>query len=331
MADPLLKKNDFGCPKLFLAPMEGVGSLPFRKAMSQVGGFDEACTEFLRVPANAHTPSLAKRYHHNALDPYPQAVQLMGSNPELMAEMSLILEKRLAPRIDLNCGCPSNTVTGRGAGSSLLKDPNLLYKVAKAMKSSVSIPVTAKLRSGFDDISLFEENLLAAQEAEVDFITLHPRTKKEGYKPPARWDLIARAKECLDIPVIGNGDILTVADAFDMLKQTQCDGLMIGRGAVTNPWIFHEIKSAFSKKKSPESFQGFKHFLETFIQTLPIESKLRNKINHLKQLSGFLFERTQYLQSIKRDFLRTSFDSIQTMQDKILNIMNQNYLKTNSP
>jgi len=160
----VLPKNKDGCPTLLLAPMEGLGDLTFRRAMATIGGFDQACTEFLRVPMNAHIPSLAKRYNPKDTYPIPQAAQLMGSDPILMAEMAKAVAERGAPRIDLNCGCPSNTVTGRGAGSSLLKDPNHLHKVAKAMVDAVNIPVTAKLRSGFEDISLFKENIIAAQE-----------------------------------------------------------------------------------------------------------------------------------------------------------------------
>lgn len=119
----LLPKDFFGCPYLFLAPMEGVGDRCFRRAMASVGGFDEAVTDFLRVPTNAHIQSLARVYEAGETHPIPLAVQLMGSDAELMAAMAQEVEKRGAPRIDLNCGCPSNTVTGRGAGSSLLKDP----------------------------------------------------------------------------------------------------------------------------------------------------------------------------------------------------------------
>lgn len=321
MAKNLLAKDFYGCPKLFLAPMEGIGSLPFRKAMSTIGGFDEACTEFLRIPTHAHVLSLAKRYDHAELFPFPLAVQLMGSDPGPMAEMCQILERKSAPRIDLNCGCPSNTVTGKGAGASLLKDPELLFRVAKTMKESVSIPVSAKLRSGFEDTSLFIENLLAAEQSGLDFITLHPRTKKQGYLPPADWSLITQAKQILNIPVIGNGDILNVSDALNMLKTTHCDALMIGRGAIINPWIFHEIKAHFKKAKSPESFSNFQLFLKTFISHLSKESPMKNKINHLKQLSAFLFERTEKLKFQKKKFLTTQFTSLEKMSDCIESIM----------
>ena len=201
----LLPKDPHGCPFLILAPMEGVGDRCFRRAMATVGGFDEAVTDFLRVPCNAHVQSLARVYEPEETKPIPLAVQLMGSDIELMAAMAREVEKRGAPRIDLNCGCPSNTVTGRGAGSSLLRDPDLLNQVAAAMVKAVSIPVTIKMRSGYDDTSQFKENLLAAQESGVSYITLHPRTKVDGYGPPAKWDLIAEAKSILRIPLVGNG------------------------------------------------------------------------------------------------------------------------------
>src|SRR3990167_9061140 len=123
----MLPKDPHGCPYLQLAPMEGVGDLSFRKAIASIGGFDEAVRDFLRVPANAHVKSLSKVYFASELAPIPLAAQIMGSDPDLMAAMAQELVLRGAPRIDVNCGCPSHTVTGRGAGSSLLKDPKLLH------------------------------------------------------------------------------------------------------------------------------------------------------------------------------------------------------------
>lgn len=303
----ILAKDAHGCPYLFLAPMEGIGDRPFRRAMASIGGFNEACTEFLRVPINACIPSLAKRYQSTDTYPIPQAVQLMGSNPELMAQMAQEMERKGAPRIDLNCGCPSNTVTGRGAGSSLLKEPNHLYKIAKAMVDTVSIPVTAKLRSGFEDTSLFKENILAAQESGIRFLTLHPRTKVDGYGPPARWDLIAEAKQLLRIPVVGNGDVLSVQDALNMLQQTRCDALMIGRGSVINPFIFHEIKAHFSNKAIKHSGEHVIQFLYEFKQEMGIDYPPRTQINKLKQLVNFLFRSNTWLSEKKQQFLSSTY------------------------
>lgn len=307
-----LPKNPNGSPYLFLAPMEGLGDRPFRKAMARVGGFNEACSEFLRVPANAHVESLAKRYHPGDTHPIPQAVQLMGSDAHLMSLMAQAVEKRGAPRIDLNCGCPSNTVTGRGAGSSLLKNPEHLYRVAKAMVEAVSVPVTAKLRSGFDDTSLFKENLQAAQASGIAFLTLHPRTKAEGYGPPANWDLIAEAKELLEIPVVGNGDILTVQDACRMLQETRCDALMIGRGAAINPFIFQEIQARFSGKTFHPEDKNIEGFLHTFLEELPQELTRRGKLNKIKQLFSCLFKQNASLLEKRALLLSAPFDDADT-------------------
>lgn len=301
----LLPKQKNGCPYLLLAPMEGVGDRTFRKAMATIGGFDEAVRDFMRVPSNAHVKSLAKEYDADELGSLPLAAQIMGSDPELMADMAREIEARGAPRIDLNCGCPSNRVTGRGAGSSLLKEPDFLYEVAKSMVSAVKIPVSIKMRSGYDDISLFTENLLAAQESGACYITLHPRTKVEGYGPPARWDLIAKAKETLKIPVVGNGDILTVQHALDMLRTTACDALMIGRGSVINPFIFHEIKAHFANERYEPQWSALGHFLNVFFTDIEANLPTKGKVNKLKQLMSFLFKGSDALCKL-RDTILTS-------------------------
>lgn len=303
----LLDKDSFGCPYLFLAPMEGVGDRCFRRAMASIGGFDEAVTDFLRVPTNAHIQSLARVYDAEETRPIPLAAQLMGSDIQLMAAMASEIESRGAPRIDLNCGCPSNTVTGRGAGSSLLKDPDLLHEVAKAMVKAVSVPVTIKMRSGYDDTSRFKENLLAAQESGARFITLHPRTKVDGYGPPARWDLIAEAKSILKIPVVGNGDVLTVEHALKMLNETHCDALMIGRGSVINPFIFHQIRAHFAGKTYQPRWDDLQCYLDVYISEIPPESSQRLKINKMKQLMGFLFKGTEELLNRRQAMLTTTY------------------------
>jgi tRNA-dihydrouridine synthase C len=311
-----LKKGT--CPKLYLAPMEGVGSQGFRRALARIGGFDEACTEFLRVPSNAHVKSLASRYDPTDTSPIPQAAQIMGSIPSLMGDMSYELQLLGAPRIDLNCGCPSNTVTGRGAGSSLLKTPRLLYEIAKSMKESIAVPLSVKLRSGFEDTSLFQENLLAAQEAGASFITLHPRRKIDGYSGKANWDLIRIAKELLSIPVVGNGDILTPQDAHRMLEETNCDALMIGRGAVINPWIFHQVKLYFGVMTKLESWEETYLYFLHFAKEIGKEAPERSLVNQLKQLFGFLFLKTPHLQEKRYEMLRLTFKKGEEFLEKVI-------------
>lgn len=313
----LLPKLD-RCPNLQLAPMEGVGDHCFRKAMASIGGFDEAVRDFLRVPRNAHVKSLAVEYIADEIAPIPLAAQLMGSDPDLMAGMACEIEKRGAKRLDLNCGCPSNTVTGRGAGSSLLKDPNLVYEVARSLVKAVSIPVTLKMRSGFDDTSLFKENLLAAEESGVRYITLHPRTKSEGYGPPAKWELIAQAKELLQIPVVGNGDILNVKDAVKMLEMTRCDGLMIGRGSVINPFIFHEIRAHFSGRPFVPEWSLMVRYFEIYYGQIFPETSERMRVNKLKGLFSFLFKGNEELLKRRDGMLRSSYtDSSLFLKDTI--------------
>ncbi len=301
-----LLRDFHGCPHLQLAPMEGVGDVFFRGAMASIGGFDEAVREFLRVPANAHVKSLAKVYDPEEMAPIPLVAQIMGSDPALMAKMAQELVRIGAPRIDVNCGCPSNVVTGRGAGSSLLKNPKILYAVVDAVVSAVDVPVTIKMRSGYEDTSLFEENLMAAQETGVQYITLHPRTKKDGYGPPAKWELIAKAKSLLKIPVVGNGDILSVEDALEMLKQTGCDGLMIGRGSIQNPFIFHLIRAHFSGQPFKPKGQDLVQFLKVFLSKLPNCIPEKTRVNKLKQLLSLIFKSNPILEEKRRHVLTSS-------------------------
>ena len=317
----LLPKDKNGCPYLQLAPMEGVGDRCFRKAMASVGGFDEAVRDFLRVPANAHVKSLAKVYVADELAPIPLAVQIMGSDLDLMADMARELVLKGAQRIDINCGCPSNIVTGRGAGSSLLKDPNVLHDVAKAVVRAVSIPVTLKMRSGYEDTALFDENILAAQESGVRYITLHPRTKTDGYGPPARWDLIARAKSLLRIPLIGNGDILSVNDALTMLRTTGCDGLMIGRGSIINPFIFHQIRAHYSQIPYALKWENLLDFLHVFLEETPNDFPSRLRVNKLKQLLGFIFKSNGKLLQNRQLVLSSTYKDPKEFLDFVLPLL----------
>lgn len=321
----LLPKDKNGCPYLQLAPMEGVGDRTFRKAMASIGGFDEAVRDFLRVPSNAHVKSLAKVYTVDELAPIPLAAQIMGSDPDLMAEMAQELAQMGAPRIDVNCGCPSNTVTGRGAGSSLLKDPNFVHEVAGAVVKAVSIPVTIKMRSGYQDLSLFDENILAAQESGVRYITLHPRTKVDGYGPPAKWEMIARAKSLLKIPLIGNGDILNVNDAVTMLRTTGCDGLMIGRGSIINPFIFQQIRSHFSQVPYEPKWDDFLGFFDAFVEATPDEFSTKLRVSKLKQLLGIIFKGNAKLMEKRQLVLSTSYKDAQTFLDFALPLLQEGW------
>ena len=259
-------KDGAGCPPLFLAPMEGLGDRRLRRALAfSSGGFDEACREFTRVPGVLSQGAKPERLlrgialngydAHELMSPSTStstgtllAAQVMGSNVELLERCARYLaEEGGAPRVDLNCGCPANVVTGKGAGSSLLRDPRDVEACVAAVARGVAgtgCAVSLKLRSGYDDRELLRDNLLAAQAGGAQFITLHPRTRAQGYSGRAQWADIALAVDVLDIPVIGNGDVTSPKRATELLFETGCAGIMIGRGAVQDPLIFRRIAAA---------------------------------------------------------------------------------------
>jgi len=269
-------KDGAGCPALFLAPMEGLGDSRLRKALFRSsGGFDEACREFTRVPGSLSQGAKPERFLRSiALNGYDAhelgrkkseggdecdasyfppapsllAAQLMGSTPELLERCARFLaEEGGAPRVDLNCGCPANVVTGKGAGSSLLRNPYDVEACVAAVRRGVAgtgAAVSLKMRSGFDDRGLLRENLLAAQAGGAEFVTLHARTRAQGYSGRAQWADIALAVEILDIPVVGNGDVTSPGRAAELVLETGCAGLMVGRGAVQDPLLFRRIAAA---------------------------------------------------------------------------------------
>jgi tRNA-dihydrouridine synthase C len=235
--------------------MEGLNDRPWRRAYSQViGGMDEMCTEFIRMPNTGHAKSLSKAYDDEGIH-VPLAAQIMGEHPEPCLEIALEIEKRGAPRIDLNCGCPSSTVVGNGAGSSLLKTPDHIYRILSLLTARCKTPISVKMRAGYTDISLFEDNLKAAEAAGVCMITLHPRTRVQGYSGQADWSLIAKAKQTVQTPIVGSGDVNSFQDALKLHQMSGCDGIMIGRGAFNNPWIFWQIRAGFASQPHLQSPQ----------------------------------------------------------------------------
>jgi len=298
------KPENENTPRLFFAPMQGVSDGTFRQVYSNtIGGFDEACTDFLRVPDNAHTKSLASKYHHDELKNTPLAAQIMGNNPFLMAEMAERLEARKAPRIDINCACPSNTVNRGQAGASLLKDPEKIFNIASAVRQKIKIPLSIKIRLGYDNDALFPEILSAIESSGADFVIIHARTRSMGYRGKADWTKIKLAKELINIPVVGNGDLLAAEDIIKAHQESGCDGIMVGRGALHDPWIFHKTKAAFRN----ESFQPdrgiSKLFLENFY--LAFKDKLGNQscINRIKSMAFYLIQKQEMLKPFlsKRD------------------------------
>ena len=244
--------------KIFLAPMDGLADSLLRDLLTRVGGYDGAVSEFLRV-SGTPLPLRAFRRVCPELDNnsrtrsgIPVAVQLLGSHPERMAETAARLATLAPVGIDLNFGCPAKTVNRHGGGAMLLADPELLNRIVCAVRASVplSIPVSAKMRLGISDASRAIDCAQALVEGGATSLVVHARTKDEGYRPPAHWEWIAKIVEVVDVPVIANGEVWTVDDWQRCRSVSGCSDVMIGRGAVADPYLSMRIKGLMDERPS---------------------------------------------------------------------------------
>ena len=237
---------------VLLAPMAGFTDQPFR-TMCKDSGAGVVYTEFVSAEGIIRNNDKTINYMRFSDAERPIGIQIFGSDPETLARSAQYIEENLKPDIiDLNFGCPVPKVVKRGAGSAILKDLDQLEKVAKWVVRAVSLPVTAKIRSGWDkgsNVAIEAAKRLEAQG--VSLLTLHPRTTKQRYTGTADWSIISDVKKSISIPLIGNGDILDHKDAMRMINQTGCDGIMIGRAAVGKPWIFRDVINYLEKGIEP--------------------------------------------------------------------------------
>lgn len=235
---------------LLLAPMEGVTDAAMRELLTEQGGISAAFTDFLRVSVHA-LPSKVVRRHFSELEygcrtrsGVPVFLQLLGGDPERLAETAHHAIQAGALGIDLNFGCPAPTVNRHDGGATLLKYPDRIFKIVRAVRDAVPAryPVSAKLRLGWDSVEPVIQNARSAEEAGASWVTVHARTKVDGYKPPAKWECLRELRRQLSVPLIANGDIFSVADLERCRHQTGCEYFMVGRGLLADPLLGMKAK-----------------------------------------------------------------------------------------
>ena len=260
-----------------LAPLAGISNLPFR-LLARSQGCSLAYTEM--ISSNGLIRKTAKTYEYlkTCADDSPLGAQIFGADPRIMAQAACIVAQSGVDLIDINMGCPVKKVIKAGAGAVLMKDPDHVARIVDAVKKSVKIPVTVKIRSGWTRGSINAVEIARiAEDCGADAITVHARTADQGYSGHADWKIIASVKKAVKIPVIGNGDIRQPQDAIRMLQETSCDAVMVGRAALGNPWIFRGIVGALCGQT---------------IDYLPSSRQRREMIeNHWRMEAGFLSEK----------------------------------------
>ncbi len=273
-------------PNIVLAPMVGVTDSIFRRTILGLGGCGLVSSEM----TNAASMSPRAIKHHHQLEFLPEerpiTMQLSGNDPDLMANAAQMVEQLGADILDINCGCPSPKVTGGGHGSALLRDLPKMERVLRAIKAAVSIPVTLKFRSGWDEQSLnYLETAKMAEAVGIAALALHPRTRAQAYTGSANWEHLAEVKRAVGIPVIGSGDVRDAADALRRLDESGADGVMIGRGAMANPWIFMQIAQLRRGEQPFEPSPADKReLLLRYFEMCRFELGDRLALNKLKQL-----------------------------------------------
>ena len=307
-----------------LAPMAGVTDRDFRLLVRRIGGVGLVTMEFISSRGIVDKRPSELRLMHYAEEERPLAVQIYGSDPAVMAEAAVMVEEMGADICDINMGCPANKVLKGCAGAALMGDLDLAESIVARVRGAISIPLSVKFRLGLDrERSNYLELGAMCRDNGVVAVALHARTAKQMFSGEADWSHIARLKESLDIHVIGNGDIRTADDALRMLDSTGCDGVMIGRAATKNPWIFRQIAARLSggsvseptlaerrdlildhfrllahREEERYALHKLRKFTGWYTHGLPHGRRLRQRINHLPDVDTFLTAVEEFFEQI---------------------------------
>jgi tRNA-dihydrouridine synthase B len=276
---------------LILAPMAGVSEAPFRQ-ISRSMGADVVLSEFLSSEAIRRRIRTTLEGAEFEACERPIGIQIYGSDPCAMAEAAGLISEHYRPEfIDINFGCPVKKVVQRNGGSGCLRDMDLVTRIIRAVIGATHLPVTVKTRSGWDELSRDPVSIaLRMQDAGARAFTLHPRTRTQMFSGKARWDEIARVVEALAIPVIGNGDIETAADIVRMREHTGCAGVMVGRGAFGNPWIFRDAQALLAgaaAAAAPDAVERFRVALEHARLAIRLQGDSRRTVIEFRKHFGW--------------------------------------------
>src|SRR5690242_1123735 len=267
---------------------QGANDEPASRAVSQTNeasGCGLLMTEFTSADGLFRTrEKKRKRYLHFYPDEHPISAQLFGSDPYTLSEAAKIVEDAGFDLVDLNLGCPAKRVVKCNGGSGLLKDLPVIRRIFESVRAAVKIPFTVKVRLGWDDKNIVCVELARmAEDCGLNAVALHARTREQGYSGTARWEWIAAVKDAVKIPVIGNGDIRTPEDAVAMVAQTRCDGVMIGRTAASNPWIFRQIRQHADTGRYDQPTEADRYqMIRTYFQML-VDEDMHGTAGKMKQ------------------------------------------------
>src|ERR1700758_4212213 len=302
-------------PAAVLAPMAGVTDTLFRRVIRGLGGCGLLMTEFTSSEGIPRSARKTLRYLYFQEDEHPIAAQLFGANPKVMADAARMVEDLGYDAVDINLGCPAKKVVKCG-GSGLLRELPLLEDIFRSVRAAVKIPLTIKLRAGWDEQSIVAiEVVKMAEQIGVEAAAVHPRTRLQGYAGKADWTIIAAAKQAVKIPIIGNGDIQCPEDAARMVQETGCDAVMIGRAAATNPWIFREMEQyRTTGRYDVPSEEDRRQLLSGYYQKI-LNSNLPDGVGKMKQFACW------FTHSVKNGSeLRRIVHSARTPQEVVENV-----------
>jgi tRNA-dihydrouridine synthase B len=277
-------------PPLILAPVAGHTDSLFRQVIKSLGGCGLVVSELVSTEAMTRHQTRSEHLTRFEESERPVSIQIFGSDPVRMAESAAMVESMGADIVDINLGCPVKKVVKQGGGSNLLRDLPLLEKIFKSVRKATRIPLTVKIRSGWDRKSINARDVLAlAEDCGIEALAIHGRTRFDMFSGKADWNVIAEVKEQARIPIMGNGDVFSPLDAERMFRETGVDGIMMGRGGLSNPWLIRQCWDHLSGKAVPQvSFAEKAEFMTKFLQRVSMETPLPVALGKMKKIGGYL-------------------------------------------